>query len=97
MGGSIRNRQIVALLQAAPLAFILAAFLIVPIAMIAVVSLALRLRLSPAFEFGNYGKIFTTPTQLNLYINTRSDCSCCTYIATLLLGYTIAYHLADIR
>ena len=87
------------MLQAAPLALLLAAFLVVPIAMILVVSFwkFLGFTYTPGFVFTNYQKIFTTPTQLKLFVNTLR-LFVPTYLSTLVLGYLIAYHLAfDVR
>jgi putative spermidine/putrescine transport system permease protein len=85
--------------QAAPLALILAAFLVVPVAMIGVVSFwkFYGFAYGPAFQLGNYQRIFSSLTTVRLYVNT-ARVLLPTWVATLALGYVIAYHLAyDIR
>lgn len=92
-------RQSVAWLQASPLALILAAFLVVPVGMIVIVSFwrFSGFGYAPAFQFGNYQKLLTAMTTVNLYWNT-ARLLVPTYLVTLVLGYMIAFHLAfDVR
>jgi putative spermidine/putrescine transport system permease protein len=94
-----RRGVLLSWLQATPLALILAAFLIVPIAMIVLVSFwkFTGFAMVPGFVLTNYQKLFGTGTALALYLNT-ARLLLATYAATLILGYVIAYHLAfDIR
>src|SRR5579871_6697007 len=94
-----RRGRLLSLLQVAPLALVLAAFLVVPIVMIAIVSLwkFTGFSMVPALVPKNYQKLFGGGTALALYLNT-ARLLIATYAATLVLGYLVAYHLAfDIR
>lgn len=94
-----RAGALVSWLQATPLSLVLAAFLVVPLAMIALVSFwkFTGFSMVPGFVLTNYQKLFGTGTALALYLNT-ARLLLATYVSTLGLGYLIAYHLAfDIR
>ena len=94
-----RSTPVLAWLLAAPLALVLAAFLVVPVAMIGIVSFwrFLGFMTVPGFVTQNYVRLLTSGTTLSLYANT-ARLLVLTVAGTLLLGYTVAYHLAfDVR
>lgn len=80
--------------QVAPLTIILTVFLVVPIGMILVVSFWKFVGFAsvPAFSLENYGKALSSPTTLALYANTLR-LAVITWAVTLVLGFTLAYHL----
>ena len=94
-----QSRPALAWLLAAPLAVVLAAFLVVPVVMIGIVSFwrFLGFMTVPGFVTQNYVRLLTSGTTLSLYANTARLLAF-TISGTLLLGYTVAYHLAfDVR
>ena len=85
----------VAWLQAAPLALVLGAFLVLPIIMIVIVSFwgATEYSIYPAFQFDNYQFLFGSPVTYKVFFNTFKY-ALITWAATLLIGFTVAYFLA---
>jgi putative spermidine/putrescine transport system permease protein len=82
-------------LQAAPLALILAVFLLVPIVTIAVVSFwdYDSVRLIPGFVLDNYADALGEETTWRTYLSTLRFAGM-TWAITLLVGFTVAYFLA---
>ncbi|GAB4066285.1 ABC transporter permease [Ancylobacter sonchi] len=82
-------------LQATPLTLILAAFLVLPIATIAMVSFwdYDSIQIFPAFVFTNYEETITSPVTWNTYINTFKY-TLIVWALTLLIGFWVAYYLA---
>ncbi len=82
-------------LLAAPLAAVLAVFLILPILMIAVVSFwtATEFSIVPAFSLENYQFLFGSGVTYSVFLNTFKYAAI-TWAITLTLGFTIAYFLA---
>jgi len=80
--------------EVAPLSAILALFLVLPIALILVVSFwrFTGFTMAPGFVLDNYSGIFS-PSTLSLYANTLRIAAV-TWLVTLVLGFTLAYHLA---
>jgi putative spermidine/putrescine transport system permease protein len=89
------TRQISAWLQAAPLAFVLLAFLVAPILMIVIVSFwgATEYSIYPAFQFDNYEFLFGSPVTYTVFFNTFKYAAI-TWALTLFIGFTVAYFLA---
>lgn len=89
------TRQISAWLQAAPLAFVLLAFLVAPILMIVIVSFwgATEYSIYPAFQFDNYEFLFGSPVTYRVFFNTFKYAAI-TWALTLTIGFTVAYFLA---
>ena len=85
----------VAWFQAAPLALVLGAFLVLPIIMIVIVSFwgATEYSIYPAFQFDNYEFLFGSPVTYKVFFNTFKY-ALITWAATLLIGFTVAYFLA---
>ncbi len=85
----------VAWFQAAPLALVLGAFLVLPIIMIVIVSFwgATEYSIYPAFQFDNYEFLFSSPVTYKVFFNTFKY-ALITWAATLLIGFTVAYFLA---
>ncbi|MBB3769500.1 putative spermidine/putrescine transport system permease protein [Angulomicrobium tetraedrale] len=82
-------------LQATPLTLILAAFLVLPIATITMVSFwdYDSIQIFPAFVFTNYEETITSPVTWNTYINTLKF-TVIVWAVTLLVGFWVAYYLA---
>lgn len=82
-------------LQAAPLALVLAVFLLVPILTILVVSFwdYDSVRLIPAFVLDNYADILGDLTTWRTYLSTLRF-AVIVWAITLLIGFTVAYFLA---
>jgi len=82
-------------LQATPLAVILLAFLVLPIATITMVSFwdYDSIQIFPAFVFTNYEETITSPVTWNTYINTMKY-TVIVWGITLFLGFWVAYYLA---
>jgi putative spermidine/putrescine transport system permease protein len=80
---------------AAPQAIALALFLVFPIVMIGVVSFweFTGYSMTPAFTLDNYIGIFTSDVTLKTYLNTFKFVGL-VWLATLLIGYPVAYFLA---
>jgi putative spermidine/putrescine transport system permease protein len=94
-----RRAGLLSAAEIAPLTAILTAFLVLPIGMILVVSFwkFLGFVSVPAFIVDNYVNVLTSPTTLALYWNTLR-LLLITWAITLLLGFTLAYHLVfDVR
>lgn len=81
--------------QAAPLAFVLAVFLLVPIATIVVVSFwdYDSVRLIPAFVLDNYADLLGDATTWRTYLSTLRF-AVLVWAITLAIGFTVAYFLA---
>ncbi|MBS7542249.1 ABC transporter permease [Ancylobacter oerskovii] len=82
-------------LQATPLTLILAAFLVLPIATIVMVSFwdYDSIQIFPAFVFTNYEETITSPVTWNTYLNTFKY-TAIVWAATLFVGFWVAYYLA---
>ncbi|WP_029350750.1 ABC transporter permease [Bosea sp. 117] len=82
-------------LQATPLAVILAAFLVLPIATIVMVSFwdYDSIQIFPAFVFTNYEETITSPVTWNTYLNTLKY-TVIVWALTLFIGFWVAYYLA---
>ncbi|SNX71351.1 putative spermidine/putrescine transport system permease protein [Cereibacter ovatus] len=82
-------------LLASPLALVLAAFLVLPILMIVVVSFwtATEFSIVPAFSFENYDFLFGSPVTYSVFLNTFKYAAI-TWAVTLVLGFAVAYFLA---
>lgn len=89
------RNAVIGWLQAAPLALILLAFLVLPIAMIVTVSFwrATEFSIIPAFEFDNYEFLFGSPVTYKVFFNTLKYAAI-TWAFTLVIGFTVAYFLA---
>ena len=82
-------------LLVAPQTLVLLLFLVIPIAVILVVSFwnFNGYSMTPAFTWDNYRQIFTSPVYLATYLNTFKFVGI-VWLLTLLIGYPIAYFLA---
>jgi putative spermidine/putrescine transport system permease protein len=82
-------------LQAAPLALVLAAFLVLPIAVIVVVSFwdYDSIRVIPDFTFTNYEEVLGSAVTWKTYLNTLKY-TAIVWALTLLIGFWVAYYLA---
>jgi len=82
-------------LQATPLTLILAAFLVLPIATIVMVSFwdYDSIQIFPAFVFTNYEETITSPVTWNTYLNTLKY-TVIVWAVTLFIGFWVAYYLA---
>ena len=82
-------------LQATPLTAILAAFLVLPIATIVMVSFwdYDSIQIFPAFVFTNYEETITSPVTWNTYLNTLKY-TVIVWAVTLFIGFWVAYYLA---
>ncbi|MBD9527233.1 ABC transporter permease [Paracoccus sp. PAR01] len=80
---------------ASPLLLVLLAFLLLPIAMIVVVSFwqATEFTIVPAFSFENYQFLFSSPVTYKVFWATLRY-ALITWALTLLIGFTVAYYLA---
>lgn len=89
------NRHVAGWLMAMPLAAVLALFLVLPIAMIVVVSFwgATEWSIYPAFQFDNYAFLLTSDVTYRVFLNTFKYAAI-TWAFTLLIGFTVAYYLA---
>lgn len=87
-------RRLVPYLQVAPLAIVLLLFLVVPVAMILLVSFWSydEFDIYPDLILDNYAYIFTSPVTLSLYLKTIYF-ALVTWAITLVLGFTISYYL----
>lgn len=81
--------------QAAPLALILGFFLVIPIALIVIVSFwdFDAYQVIPAFIFENYEYLLTSDVTWRAYANTLFYAGT-SWIITLVIGFTVAYYLA---
>jgi putative spermidine/putrescine transport system permease protein len=91
----LSNRHILGWMQAAPLTFVLLAFLIAPIVMIVVVSFwgATEWSIYPAFQFDNYEFLFGSKVTYKVFGATLKY-AFITWALTLTIGFTVAYFLA---
>lgn len=91
----LKSSNVTGWLLAAPLALVLAVFLIVPICLIIVVSFwsATEFSIVPDFSFENYAFLFGSSVTYTVFLNTAKY-AVITWAITLALGYTIAYFLA---
>lgn len=82
-------------LQAAPLALVLACFLLVPIGLIVVVSFYDydSFSLIPDFVLTNYREVFASPVTWQTYLKTVWFAGL-TWLVTFALGFWLAYYLA---
>ncbi|MCK0196081.1 ABC transporter permease [Ancylobacter sp. 6x-1] len=82
-------------LQASPLALILAAFLVLPIATIVMVSFwdYDSIQIFPAFVFTNYEETIASPVTWSTYLNTLKY-TVIVWALTLFIGFWVAYYLA---
>jgi putative spermidine/putrescine transport system permease protein len=89
------GKTLIGWLQAAPLALVLAGFLVAPIAMIVVVSFwgATEFSIYPAFLFDNYAFLFGSPVTYKVFFSTFKYAAI-TWALTLSIGFTVAYFLA---
>ena len=90
-----KHKALIAHLQALPLTAVLAAFLLAPIAMIAVVSFwgATEFSIYPAFQFDNYQFLFSSPVTYKVFFATFKY-ALVTWAFTLVIGFNVAYFLA---
>ena len=81
-------------LQAAPLALVLLAFLVVPVAMIVIVSFWSydSFSLIPDFTLDNYAWLISSSVTHNLYLKTLTYAAI-TWAITLVVGFTVSYYL----
>lgn len=81
-------------LQAAPLALVLLAFLVVPVAMIVIVSFWSydSFSLIPDFTLDNYAWLVSSSVTHNLYLKTLTYAAI-TWAITLVVGFTVSYYL----
>ncbi len=81
--------------QVSPLALVFAAFLVVPIATIVIVSFwdYDEYRIIPDFIFDNYIYLLTSKVTLTTYINTLKYAAL-VWVLTFAIGFTVAYFLA---
>jgi putative spermidine/putrescine transport system permease protein len=82
-------------LMASPLAIVLALFLVLPIAMIVVVSFwgATEFSIYPAFIFDNYEFLFRSSVTYSVYLKTFMF-TIISWALCLAIGFTVAYFLA---
>lgn len=89
------SRHFTGWLLAAPLALVLAVFLVLPILMIVIVSFwgATEFSIYPDFQFDNYGFLFASDVTYRVFFNTFKYAAI-TWAFTLLIGFTVAHFLA---
>ncbi|MCA0997527.1 ABC transporter permease [Alloyangia pacifica] len=89
------NRHLTGWLLASPLTLVLIFFLVLPIAMIVVVSFwqATEFSIIPAFSWENYDFLFGSPVTYRVFGNTIKY-ALIVWACTLLIGFTVAYFLA---
>lgn len=89
------NRHVTGWLLASPLVLVLAIFLVVPVAMIVVVSFwqATEFSIVPAFDLGNYAFLLTSPVTYDVFLNTFRY-ALITWGLTLGIGFTVSWFLA---
>lgn len=82
-------------LLSAPLAIVLAAFLVLPIIMIVIVSFwgATEFSIVPRFQLDNYEFLLTSSVTYQVFFNTVKY-AVVTWLFTLVIGFTVAYFLA---
>lgn len=91
----LKSRHLTGWLLAAPLAVVLAIFLVLPVMMIAVVSFwqATEFSIVPAFDLGNYEFLFGSPVTYSVFWNTFRY-ALITWALTLGIGFTVSWFLA---
>jgi putative spermidine/putrescine transport system permease protein len=91
----LKSNTTVGWLLAAPLALVLAFFLILPIIVIVIVSFwqATEFSIVPAFSFENYQFLAVSAVTYDVFLNTFLY-ALITWALTLLIGFTVAYFLA---
>lgn len=89
------SKQVIAWIQAAPLAVVLSSFLVAPIIMIFIVSFwgATEYSIYPDLQFDNYEFLFSSAVTYTVFFNTFKY-AFLTWLITLVLGFTVAYFLA---
>ena len=92
---ALRNSNLAAYLQVAPLTAIFAIFLVVPIVVIVLVSFwdVDNFKLTPKFIFDNYEYLLTSNVTWRTYLNTFKYVAIA-WTLTTVLGFTVAYFLA---
>ncbi len=90
-----RARHLSGWLLAAPLASVLAVFLVLPVVMIVIVSFwgATEFSIYPDFRWDNYEFLLTSEVTYRVFLNTFKYAAI-TWAFTLVIGFTIAYFLA---
>ncbi|MGC9445462.1 ABC transporter permease [Cereibacter johrii] len=91
----LKSPNVTGWLLAAPLTLVLAAFLVLPIVMIVIVSFwtATEFSIVPAFSWENYAFLFGSEVTYRVFLNTFKYAAI-TWAVTLVLGFTVAYFLA---
>ncbi|ABA80940.1 ABC transporter permease subunit [Rhodobacter sphaeroides] len=91
----LKSPNVTGWLLAAPLTLVLAAFLVLPIVMIVIVSFwtATEFSIVPAFSWENYEFLFGSEVTYRVFLNTFKYAAI-TWAVTLVLGFTVAYFLA---
>ncbi|RHZ93116.1 ABC transporter permease [Cereibacter sphaeroides] len=91
----LKSPNVTGWLLAAPLTLVLAAFLVLPIVMIVIVSFwtATEFSIVPAFSWENYDFLFGSEVTYRVFLNTFKYAAI-TWAVTLVLGFTVAYFLA---
>jgi putative spermidine/putrescine transport system permease protein len=94
-GATRRRLAIAPYLQVAPLALVFGVFLVVPIAVILVVSFwdYDSVRIIPSFVLDNYDELFGSEVSWRIYSNTLRYAAI-VWAITAVLGFTVAYFLA---
>ncbi len=89
------TRNLTSWLMVSPLAVVMLVFLVLPIAMIVVVSFwqATEFSIIPAFVWENYEFLFSSPVTYQVFLNTFKY-AIITWMFTLGIGFTVAYFLA---
>ena len=91
----LKSRHLTGWLLAAPLAVVLAIFLVLPVMMIAVVSFwqATEFSIVPAFDLGNYEFLFGSPVTYSVFWNTFRY-ALIAWALTLGIGFAVSWFLA---
>lgn len=91
----LQNRALSGWLMASPLVLVLVFFLVLPIALIVIVSFwqATEFSIIPAFDFENYEFLFGSSVTYRVFLNTFKYAAI-TWALTLGIGFTVAYFLA---
>ncbi|HCQ67149.1 MAG TPA: ABC transporter permease [Rhodobacteraceae bacterium] len=89
------TRNLIGWLQALPLAFVLAGFLVAPVAMIGMVSFwgSTEFSIYPAFQFENYRYLFSSAVTWKVFFATFKYAAI-TWALTLSIGFPVAFFLA---
>lgn len=91
----LKNNALSGWLMASPLALVLVVFLVLPVALIVIVSFwrATEFSIIPAFVWENYEFLFGSPVTYRVFANTAKY-ALITWALTLGIGFTVAYFLA---